>query len=250
VRELRDLPLTTFVVDDARAAARAVAGEIAALVAADPEVALGLATGHTPIETYAQLVELHREGLDFSRARTFNLDEYDGLPGDHVASFRAFMRRHLFLPAGFDLERTHFPDRRAPGEDPDLAAARFEGAIAAAGGVELQLLGLGGNGHVAFNEPGSTRDSRTRLVELAPLTRRVNSVDFPDPAEIPSHAMTMGIGTILEARRLRVLAFGAHKAEIVARVLNEDVSPALPASFLRGHPDVELWLDEDAAGRL
>ncbi len=250
MRELRDLTLTTFVVDEAPDAARAVAGEIAALVAAVPQIALGLATGHTPIETYAQLVELHREGIDFSRVQTFNLDEYDGLSNDHVASFRAFMRRHLFLPAGFDLERTHFPDRRSPGEAPDLAAARFEGAIAAAGGIELQLLGLGGNGHVAFNEPGSTHDSRTRLVELAPLTRRVNSVDFPDPAEIPSHAMTMGIGTILEARRLRVLAFGAHKAEIVARVLNDDVSPALPASFLRGHPDVELWLDEAAAGRL
>jgi len=250
VRELTDLTLPTRVVARPEEAARALADEVAGLVAADPEVVLGLATGSTPVETYAQLVARTREGLDLSRVRTFNLDEYEGLAAGDPASFRSFMRRHLFGPAGVDPARTRFPVRAAEDETPEDAAARFERAIEEAGGIELQVLGIGGNGHVAFNEPGSPRDSRTRRVELAELTRRVNSVGFLDPERFPTHAMTMGVGTILEARRLRILAFGAHKAGIVARLLRSAPTEELPVTLLAGHPDVVLWIDEAAAAEL
>lgn len=250
VRELRGLPVRTLVVGHAREAARQVAAEIAGLVTERPECALGLATGHTPIATYAELVELHHAGLDFGRVRTFNLDEYEGLGPAHPGSFRAFMTQHLFEPAGFDPKRTCFPVGRTLDEDAALAAARFEAAIADAGGIDLQLLGIGGNGHIAFNEPGAARASRTRRVELAEFTRNANARDFPAGSVVPRHAMTMGIGTILETRRLRVLAFGEHKAEIVRRTLHDPVGPEVPATFLREHPDVVLWLDEAAASRL
>ena len=250
MRELRGLPLRTFVVADAREAGREVAAEVAALVAKQPACTLGLATGQTPISTYAELVELHHQGLDFSRVRTFNLDEYEELAAENEGSFRAFMGRHLFEPAGFDPRHTHFPVRRAADEDPALAAARFEARIAEAGGVDLQLLGIGGNGHIAFNEPGSERSTRTRRVELSPSTREANAGDFPNGTPVPTHAMTMGIETILQALKLRILAFGAHKAEIVRRTLQAETSPEVPATFLREHPDAVLWIDEPAAALL
>jgi glucosamine-6-phosphate deaminase len=250
VNELRGLPIRTFVVGHAREAARQVAAEIAVLVAEQPDCVLGLATGRTPIATYAELVELHHAGLDFGRVRSFNLDEYDGLAPDDPACFRAFMQQHLFEPADLQPEHTHFPVRRTAQEDAALAAARFEGEIAEAGGIDLLLLGIGSNGHIAFNEPGSERESRTRRVGLAARTRRANAADFPAGRAIPTHALTMGVATILAARRLRVLAFGAHKSNIVRRCLREPVGPELPATFLREHPDVVLWLDEAAAARL
>jgi len=250
MRELRGLPLRTFVVSDALEAAREVAAEVAELVARRPACTLGLATGHTPISTYAKLVELHHEGLDFSRVRSFNLDEYEGLQAEDEGSFRAFMGRHLFEPAGFDPLQTHFPVCLTADEDPELAAARFEAHIAEAGGIDLQLLGIGGNGHIAFNEPGSERTSRTRRVELSPCTREANAGDFPNGTPVPPHAMTMGIETILQALKLRILAFGEHKAEIVRRTLQEEASPEVPATFLREHPDAVLWIDEPAAALL
>jgi glucosamine-6-phosphate deaminase len=250
VRELQGFPIRTLVVPDAHEAARLVAAEIAALVSERPACALGLATGHTPIATYAELVELHRAGLDFGQVRTFNLDEYEGLGAGQPGSFRSFMQKHLFEPAEFDTELVCFPTARTQDEDPGLAAARFEAEIAGAGGIELQLLGIGRNGHIAFNEPGSARDSRTRLVELAENTRTANSGDFPAGSVVPTRAMTMGISTILEARRLRVLAFGQHKADIVRSAILDPIGPEVPATFLREHSNVVLWLDEAAAAQL
>ena len=159
------------------------------------------------------------------------------------------MRRHLFAPLDLSPERTLFP-RCCEGESPVQAAERFETKIQESGGIDLQLLGIGRNGHIAFNEPGSARDSRTRLVELTASTRAANAPDFPDGTPVPTGAMTMGIGTILDARRLHVLAFGVHKAEIVRRALREPASREIPASFLREHEQVELWLDDAAASSL
>lgn len=249
--EIPGAALPTFVVDDPREAARAIAGELEALVAAEPRRVLGLATGHTPISTYEELVARHRRGgISFAQVRTFNLDEYLGLPADHPSSFRAFMRRHLFDAVGLDRERTGFPEcPRGPAHAEGVGAA-YEAAIREAGGLDLQLLGIGRNGHVAFNEPGSPRDSRTRMVELAESTRLANTPDFPEGEAVPRAAMTMGIATILEARRLRVLAFGEHKAEIVRRTLGDPVSTEVPATFLREHPDVQLWVDRAAAGMM
>ncbi|HED64810.1 MAG TPA: glucosamine-6-phosphate deaminase [Planctomycetes bacterium] len=236
-----------FVTRDESEAAERVAGEIARLLRAKPDVVLGLASGHTPLALYRRLVELHGAGLDFSAARTFNLDVYEGLNGEEPWSFRAFMRTVLFEPAEFSLEKTHFPARRSESEPPAEAARRFEEEIRNAGGIDLQILGIGRNGHIGFNEPGSEPSSRTRRVELCEETRRVNRADFPPGVEVPTHAMTMGIATILGAKKLRVLAFGESKAGIIRRALLEPMSPKLPATYLRGHPAVELWLDEAAA---
>lgn len=247
---LDDMLLPTRVVSQPQEAGRALVDELGTLVTDDPEAVLGLATGGTPVDTYSQLSARAQQGLDLSRVRTFNLDEYEGLAADDPASFRSFMQRHLFGPAGIDPTRTHFPVRSHEEEPWEEAASRFEAAVEAAGGIELQVLGIGGNGHVAFNEPGSARDSRTRRIQLAELTRRVNSVGFPDPERFPTHAMTMGVGTILEARRLRILAFGAHKASIVARILRSEPTEEVPATLLAGHPDCQLWIDEAAASEL
>jgi glucosamine-6-phosphate deaminase len=181
---------------------------------------------------------------------TFNLDEYLGLPADHPSSFRAFMQEHLFDGLDLDPARCFFPECPGGPKESAAVAKEYEAAIADAGGIDLQLLGIGRNGHVAFNEPGSARDSRTRSVELSESTRRANAPDFPEGESVPRAALTMGIATILEARRLRVLAFGAHKAEIIHRLLEGTIGPEVPATFLREHGDVELWIDREAAAEL
>lgn len=250
-RPIPDAPLPTFVVEDARGAAHAVAAQIAALIRETPNPVLGLATGHTPISTYEELVSLHRKaGLSFADVTSFNLDEYVGLPDGHPASFRSFMEQHLFNAVDLDPARSFFPRPASAGGEAARNGEAYEQAIRGAGGIDLQLLGIGRNGHIAFNEPGSARDSRTRVIELSESTRQANARDFPEGVEVPRTALTMGIATILEARRLRVLAFGAHKAEIIARLLTDQISPAVPASFLREHPDVELWIDPAAAAEL
>jgi len=255
-RALRPAPLAGFalpvrVVADERAAARAVAAEIAALLAERPDATLGLATGRTPLALYDELARLHHEGaLSFARATSFNLDEYHGLAPEHPASFHAVMRSALFDRIDLPRERAHVPDGRVPLDEVERYCTEYERAIRDAGGIDLQILGIGRNAHLAFNEPGSPRESRTRLVRLAPETRRANAASFAPGEAVPERAITMGIATILEARALRVMAFGAEKGEIVRRALLEPVDPRLPASFLREHPDVELWLDQAAAARV
>ncbi len=237
----------------AEAACGAVASEVAELVHQRPGAALGLATGSTMVGVYAALLKILEErGLSLSQVRTFNLDEYLGLPPESAASFRAFMDAHLFEPAGLSNEQVAFPV--APDGDAKSSSApsarAFEAAIETAGGLDLQLLGLGGNGHIAFNEPGSRSDSRTREVELAPRTRADAAASFGSLDAVPRRAVTMGVGTILEARRIRVVALGEHKAEIVARLVAGAAGEEVPASFLAAHADVQLHVDAAAASRL
>jgi glucosamine-6-phosphate deaminase len=241
--------LLVRLVDDPADACRALADEVAQLARAEPQLVLGLATGNTPIGFYEELVRLHSAGeLELARATSFNLDEYCGLPPEHPASFHAYMRTHLFDRA--PLAATHIPDGMVPADQVEAHCQAYEAAIQAAGGVDWQLLGLGRNGHLAFNEPGSPRDARTRRIELSEETRRANAGDFPAGEAVPTHALSMGVATILAARRLRVLAFGAHKSAIVRRALTATPGPELPASWLREHDDVELWLDRPAAAEL
>lgn len=242
------------VVDDPAVAHRAVAAEIARLIerrqSRGDRAVLGLATGSTMRPLYAELVRLRREeGLSFGRVVTFNLDEYRGLGAEHPQSFRAVMQRALFDHVDLPPEQIGFLDGTVGGPDLEAHCAGYERRIRAEGGLDLQLLGLGTNGHIAFNEPGSEGNGRTRRVQLAAATRRANARDFEDPEAVPTAALTMGLGTILEAKRLRLLAFGPSKAEAVDRLIESAApEPDLPASFLLEHPDLEVWVDRAALG--
>jgi glucosamine-6-phosphate deaminase len=237
-------------VEDAVAAARILALEIAELVrgCAERAIVLGLAAGRTPVPLYRELVRMRREeGLALEKATLVQLDEYLELPAGHPASFSSFLRRELLEPAGIPPERLIAPPCDAAEGERERACAAIEHAIRVAGGIDLQILGIGLNGHLGFNEPGSHRDSRTRVVELDDETRRHAARDFGSLERVPRRAITLGLGTILDARRVRALAFGAEKADVVRRMLKEDAGPALPASFLREHTDARLFLDREAA---
>ena len=239
----------TIVVDRREQAEADLTREIAALVRERRRVVLGLATGDTPTGLYRELARLRREeGLDFGRCHAFNLDEYLDLDPDHPGAFSRWIRERVFEPLGIPESGRHVPVCEAR-DDPAIArrCADYEREIREAGGIDLQILGIGRNGHIAFNEPGSTRDGRTRQVRLHPWTREDAAPAFGSLASVPARAITMGIGTILEAKRIRVLAFGARKAGIVARALEGPIGPEIPASFLRGHADLRFWLDREAA---
>ncbi|MFM9001295.1 MAG: glucosamine-6-phosphate deaminase [Opitutia bacterium] len=234
---------------DPGAAAAAVAATVARLVRAGtagrPAV-LGLATGSTPLPLYRELVRLHREeGLSFRHVVTFNLDEYEGLPGDHPQSYRRYMDENLFGMIDIPRAATHVPDGCTG--DADAACSAFERAIKDAGGIDLQILGIGRTGHIGFNEPPSSRDSRTRRVTLDEVTRKDNSVFFGDISAVPRAALTMGVATILDARRIELLAFGQGKAAIVRRARTETPSAACPATWLQGHAACTFHLDPAAA---
>ncbi len=234
---------------DAIVASAMAAQVMAALIKRKPDAVLGLATGSTPLEFYRQLIRLHREeGLDFSRVTTFNLDEYVGLKPDHPASYHAFMHKHLFNHLNIPHEHIHLPDGLA--SDIPAHCAAYEEAIREAGGIDLQVLGLGTNGHIAFNEPMSSRASRTRCMKLSPQTRKDNASFFEHEEEMPHHAITMGIGTIMEGRECLMLAFGERKAPAVAAMVEGPVSIHVPASVLQRHPGVKAFIDEPAAGLL
>lgn len=214
-----------------------------------PNIVLGLATGGTPVKMYAELVRMYREGtLDFSRVVTFNLDEYVGLAPEHDQSYRYFMDSNLFDKVNIPKENTHLPDGVA--SDLDAMCAAYEQAVRKAGGIDLQLLGIGGNGHIGFNEPGSPRDSRTRVVNLTPQTIRDNSRFFKDQSEVPRKAVSMGISTVLDSREIVLIADGTHKAEAVALSVEGKITPDVPASFLQQHANCIFFLDRNAAGRL
>lgn len=234
---------------------------IAALVREKPDAVLGLATGSTPIGTYRELVRLHRqEGLDFSRVTTFNLDEYLGValdlskPYAEDQSYARFMWEELFRGIEVPLEQTHIPDSTTM--DPEASCAWYEEAIRRAGGIDLQLLGIGRDGHWGFNEPGSSLDSRTRVVRLAQQTLDDNWEMFYSRAgrsrdDMPHHAITMGIGTILEARRVLMLACGSRKADIVAQALEGPITSQVTASAIQLHRgDATVILDVPAAANL
>jgi glucosamine-6-phosphate deaminase len=236
-------------------ASSAVAAEIATLIrsrqAEKRAVVLGLATGSTPVSLYAELVRLHREeGLSFANVTTFNLDEYYPLSPHHVQSYRSFMRRHLFDHVDLDPARTHLPSGTVAKSEVDAHCAAYEAAIRAAGGIDFQILGIGRTGHIGFNEPGSPRHSLTRLVTLDPLTRRDAAGDFGGNDATPRHALTMGVRSILNARRVVLMAWGQHKAEIVRTAIEGEVNSHVSASFLQEHPAALFVLDTAAAGAL
>ena len=234
---------------------RAVAREIAALVrakrAANQQAVLGLATGSTPLSLYAELVRMHREeGLSFANVVTFNLDEYYPIPPADPRSYRHFMKAHLFDHVDIPAASTHVPDGTVPVSGVDAHCRDYEERIQAAGGIDLQILGIGRTGHIGFNEPGSARRSRTRLVNLDAITRRDASEDFGGEENTPRRAITMGVKTILEARRIVLMAWGQHKAEIVREASEGPVTPQVTASFLQEHDNVDFVIDAAAAGAL
>ena len=239
-----------MVLSDAVSVAQAAAQHVAGSLRAGPATVLGLATGRTMEHLHAGLAALHREtGLSFAACRSFNLDEYAGLPPDHPNSYRRTMDAGLFELVDIAPHNTHVPDGMAP--DLDAAGGRYEALIAACGGIGLQVLGIGENGHIGFNEPGSAHDSRTRAVTLTPATRRQNRALFGDVlARVPRRAITMGIGTILEAREILLLATGAAKSEALARAVAGPVDPRVPASALQRHARTVVIADAEAASRL
>ena len=247
------VPLAVFA--NSLDASRAVAAEIAALIRTRERegrpVVLGLATGSTPVSVYAELVRLHREErLSFANVTTFNLDEYHPLPPEHPQSYRHYMRTHLFDHVDLDPARTHLPSGTVPKSDVDAHCAAYEEKIRAAGGIDFQLLGIGRTGHIGFNEPGSSRHSLTRLVTLDPLTRRDAAGDFGGDDNTPRHALTMGVRSICQARRVVLMAWGQHKADVVRAAVEGDVSPHVTASFLQEHDNTLFVLDHAAAGSL
>ncbi len=219
---------------------------VAELVRRHPRCVLGLATGSTPLGMYRELIRMHaEEQLDFSRVETFNLDEYVGLDPQHPQSYRRFMQENLFDRINIDVRNTHVPDGRAL--DFEAYCEQYERSIEEAGGIDLQVLGIGGDGHIAFNEPGSSLGSRTRLKTLAPETVRDNARFFGSEDQVPRMAITMGVGTILESRQCLLLACGSGKARAIRDTIEGPVTAQVTASALQLHRDVIAVLDEEAA---
>jgi glucosamine-6-phosphate deaminase len=229
---------------------RAAARIVAAAVKNKPSVTLGLATGSTTLGMYKELVRLHQErGLDFSKVVTFNLDEYLGLAAEHPQSFHCFMRENFFAHVNVGERNIHIPDGTISGDYEDYCAA-YERSIREAGGIDLQILGIGRNGHVGFNEPTSSFGSRTRLKVLTNETIEDNRKSFSPGEEMPECAITMGVGTILEAKKILLMATGEAKAETVAEAIEGPISASVTASCLQLHPDVTFVIDEAAGARL
>lgn len=237
------------IVKDSDEMGRVAADIFAAQIKAKPDSVLGLATGSSPLPLYAELVKRSRAGeMDLRRVRTVNLDEYVGLGPAHPQSYRFFMQENLFDHIPVDLSNTALPDGMA--DDLTAACREYEERIAAWGGVDLQLLGIGHNGHIGFNEPGAVFRLRTHVVSIAARTRLANARFFgDDPEQVPAQAVTMGIGTIMSARKIVLMVSGENKAEIVRRAFFEDVTPEVPASVLQLHGDVTLIADVQAAYR-
>ena len=224
---------------------RKAANIISAQIIMKPDCVLGLATGSTPVGTYRQLIEWYEKGdLDFSRVSTVNLDEYRGLAHIDPQSYYYFMQENLFDHVNIDKTATHVPD----GTNPDAADAcvKHEQIIKSLGGIDLQLLGLGNNGHIGFNEPGAAFEKETHLVDLAESTIRANARFFTSIDEVPKQAYTMGIRTIMQAKKILVVVSGESKADIVSRAFFGPVTPEVPASILQMHPDVTVVCDEAA----
>jgi glucosamine-6-phosphate deaminase len=235
-----------IIIQPTAADATAVAARlIAGLIRKKPAAILGLATGQTPEALYRQLVALK---LDWSRVTTFNLDEYVGIPARHPQSYRTFMMEKLFQHVNISLKRVHMLDGMA--RDIPRVCAQYEKNIRVAGGIDLQLLGIGTDGHIGFNEMTSSLASRTRIKTLTPQTRRDNARFFENQDKVPHHVITMGIGTILEARHCLLLALGRKKARAIAQAVEGPVTSMVPASSLQFHPNVTVCLDKEASSAL
>jgi glucosamine-6-phosphate deaminase len=247
--------IRTAVFQSSDDAVRVVAASIAVLIRRRRDegrsVVLGLATGSTPVKLYRELIRLHRDqGLSFRNVVTFNLDEYYGLPPHHPESYRHFMEVQLFNQIDVPAENLHVPDGLVPRSEVFAYCQEYERKILAAGGIDVQILGIGRTGHIGFNEPGSGMDSRTRMVALDRLTRRDAARDFRGEENVPAYAITMGVGTILEARELALLAWGESKAAILRAAIEGPQSDTVPASFLQRHPNCRCYVDEAAAREL
>ncbi|MZK45397.1 glucosamine-6-phosphate deaminase [Dorea sp. BIOML-A1] len=228
---------------------RKAANIISAQVIMKPNCVLGLATGSTPIGTYDQLVEWYNKGdLDFSEVTTVNLDEYKGLPRTNDQSYYYFMHQHLFDRVNIDPERTNVPNGMEP--DAEKECGRYEELIRSLGGVDLQLLGLGHNGHIGFNEPGEAFEKETHCVDLTESTIEANKRFFASADDVPKQAYTMGIKTIMQAKKILIVVNGENKADIVERSFFGPVTPEVPASILQLHNDVTLVGDEAALAKI
>jgi glucosamine-6-phosphate deaminase len=232
------------------AAAEFLADRIVAAIAARPTLTIGLPAGRTPVDLYRALVERHRaRRVDFRQVTVFNVDELVGVRDDRAGTYGAFMTRHLFAHVNLAAERIHLPNGNA--RRPAAEAQRYEAEIGRAGGLDLVVLGLGGNGHIAFNEPAATLTADTHVARLLPATRRANAASFGGHwRQVPRHGITMGMGTLLRAREVVLLATGASKAGIVARALEGPIATRVPASLLQTHPNATAVLDRAAAARL
>jgi glucosamine-6-phosphate deaminase len=236
------------VLEDSDKLGRSAAEVVAEVLRTEPRPVLLLPTGATPLGMYRSLIDMHaEEGLSFSGATFFNLDEYLSLPPDHPASYRRYMEENFYCCVDADLDRVYVPNGSAP--DPEAECARYEWAIREAGGADLCVLGIGRNGHIGFNEPGASFDSRTRVVRLAESTRRVNAGDF-ESNRAPERALTVGMSTIFESKKILLLASGENKADAVAEAVKGPVTEEVPASVLQRHPDTTLLLDREAASKL
>ena len=238
--------MLVLVEKDAQAVSIRAADLVGGLIARNPRAVLGLAAGATPKDLYDELI---RRDTDFSQVTVFGLDEYRDLPTDHPASCTAILRSSLIDRVNLTPERIHLLDAIPPGDVSGYCAAH-EAKIVQAGGIDLQLLGLGRNGHIGFNEPGGSLTSRTHLGALSASTRTANAGGFPPPQQVPRAAVTMGIGTILAVKRVLLLATGAAKAEMVAAFVEGPLTARIPASALQLHPDAVVLLDEAAAAQL
>lgn len=224
-----------------------VSQEIIDLINAKKNCVLGLATGSTPEGVYALLVEAYKQGkVSFKDVTTFNLDEYVGLADSHPQSYRYFMNNHLFLHVDINLAKTHVPGNK--GDENDLSV--YDDNILKHGGIDLQLLGIGSNGHIAFNEPGTPFDSKTHIVTLKESTIKDNSRFFNSIDEVPTSSITMGLYSIMNAKKIILMAFGKNKAEAICKMFTKDANVDLPASILQKHDNVTIYCDEEAASLL
>jgi glucosamine-6-phosphate deaminase len=216
----------------------------------NPRLVLGLATGRTPLPLYRALADVHRQGQsDYAQATTFNLDEFVGLDPSHPGSYRAYMREQLFQHINLSPRRIHFLDGRAA--DLDAECARFENSILKAGGIDLQILGIGANGHIGFNEPAPALSPWSHRVKLTLASRKANAGFFDGKLrDVPREALSMGVATIMHARSIVLMATGSEKADVIAKTVTGPITTRVPASLLQLHHEVEIWLDEGAASKL
>jgi glucosamine-6-phosphate deaminase len=238
-----------IIMEEENSASALAARIVARVIKEKGDTVLGLATGSTPLLLYRELIRLYLQGqVSFDRVTTFNLDEYIGLSADHPASYHYYMWHNFFKHIGIAKHRVHIPD----GLDPDVSAhcRQYEGAIKAAGGIDIQILGIGTDGHIGFNEPTSSLASRTRIKTLTGETRRDNGANFDRPDKVPCHVITMGVGTIMESRKCLLMAFGEKKAQAVAAMIEGPVTAMAPASILQMHPQAIIILDKAAAVQL